>query len=201
MADLVIPRRLRPAQLQPVERRLALQRRQHRVVAKAGRGRPGPRSPARSRRHADRPGSQPGARSAPPCGGRQSTSQTDRSNRSLAPSDPATDLRRPRSSDHRQTPPRSDGLLLLQIQTSPEYTLSASGFLPSLMKVVAPQQLSQSQDSDAPFIREKSGLETVLAARLTGTDCFAGASGEALGARGLPGKGAGNHWNPSFCEG
>src|SRR5260221_759772 len=46
----------------------------------------------------------------------------------------------------------------MQNRTNLRYTLSASGFLPLSRKVVAAQQLLQSQDSDAPFTFEISGL-------------------------------------------
>ena len=46
----------------------------------------------------------------------------------------------------------------MQNRTNQRYTLSASEFLPLVTKVVATQQLFQSQVSDAPFFREICGL-------------------------------------------
>jgi hypothetical protein len=57
-------------------------------------------------------------------------------------------------------PPSNAALLPVQIHTSPRYTVSVSGFLLSLMKVVASQQPSQRRSSGAPLFREISGLES-----------------------------------------
>jgi hypothetical protein len=55
-------------------------------------------------------------------------------------------------------PPQLDGFPQLQIQTGPKYTLSASEFRPLVSKNVFAKHFSQSQDPDAPFMFEISGL-------------------------------------------
>lgn len=146
IADLVIARRLRPAQLQPVQRtlarqrrarrppclELAAQRRQHRIVAKL-----------------------------------VVVDQVLVAQRN--PIDPLTNQRRDLVLDlprltvvvkalckpiNQPDRPRCP----TQQQTS-RVRRQPTAVERRLMKVVAPRRLSQSQDSDAPNIREKSGLD------------------------------------------
>ncbi|WP_366526812.1 YbfB/YjiJ family MFS transporter [Enhydrobacter sp.] len=56
----------------------------------------------------------------------------------------------------------------MQIQTNPQYTLSASERLPFSDKVVVAKQLSQSQPSDAPLSFEISGLVSTVSTLLWG---------------------------------
>src|SRR5207245_2385372 len=117
-----------------------------------------PRNPARSRTPADRPASQPRARSSPRAARRESTPQTDRSVRSPDPSRPEAKHPHPSSPTRHQTPLPQPGLQRFQNQSVLRYTLSASGLLPSIAKVAAAQRLSLIRSPDAPNWCEKCRL-------------------------------------------
>ena len=165
VTDLVIARRLKLAQLQPIERRfagnrrailaprleLAGQYRHHRIVAQlvvvveilvAKRD---PEHPLA------RPASRPRARSSPRAARRESTPQTDPSFRSHDPWPPAATLPHPTSPSRHQMPLPQGGLQQFQNQSILRYTLSASGLSSNRSKVVAAQQLSLIRSPDAPI--------------------------------------------------
>ena len=149
MTDLVIARRLKLAQLQPVERRLAGHRRailaprlelagqhrHHRIVAQlvvvveilvAERD---PEHPLADQRRDLVLDQVPGAAR------RESTPQTDPSFRSHDPSPPAATLRHPTSPSRHQMPLPQRGLQRFQNQSILRYTLSASGLSSNRSKV------------------------------------------------------------------
>ena len=142
VADLVIARRLRPAQLQPVERRFAGQRRAIRapgfeLAAPAspspdrgatGRGRSDPRNPAPPRIPAARPAGHRVFDQLRRAAIREARRRTARSTGWPGRWPRAASPRPPNSSCRRQTRPPPPALQCVQIPTDPRYTLSASGF-------------------------------------------------------------------------
>ena len=148
VTDLVVARRRKLAQLQPVERRLAgdrravlasrlelaCQHRHQRIVAQLIVVVEYPRNRARSRTPAGRPASRPRARSAPGVARRESTPQTDPSFRSHDRSLPEATRQRPTSPSRHQTPLPQHGLQRFQNQTLLRYSPLCIGVLPNRLK-------------------------------------------------------------------